>query len=196
MSYILVAKPEDHKALMEWVNGLRILKETETLVITDGTHTHRYEWVNEVPLNDNTGTVTVNYLEYWLEKDGLVTYHNGWVTDIPVGRQNVRVLTRAGRCRWKVENETFNTLKNQGYHIEHNYGHGQNHLSFNFFILNLLAFFMHQMFELTYAVYQELRVKFGSKRNLWDHLRACLYIIVFPDIDSYFEWLLHPRRFT
>ena len=33
------------------------------------------------------------------------------------------------RARWKIENETFNTLKNQGYHFEHNYGHGEQHLS-------------------------------------------------------------------
>ena len=106
--------------------------------------------------------------------------------------KNVKELVKIGRCRWKIENETFNTLKNQGYHIEHNFGHGQKHLSFNFFLLNLLAFFMHQIFELTYAVYQELRKKFGSKKNLWDHLRTALYLIVFPDIDAYFEWILHP----
>ena len=70
------------------------------------------------------------------------------------------------------------------------------HLSFNFFLLNLLAFFMHQIFELTYAVYQQLRTKFGSKRNLWDHLRAALYILIFPDIDNYFERMLDPRKFT
>jgi hypothetical protein len=71
------------------------------------------------------------------------------VTDIIVDEHNVRELVKGGRARWKIENETFNTLKNQGYHIEHNYGHGQRHLSMNFFVLNLLAFYMHQIFELT-----------------------------------------------
>jgi hypothetical protein len=28
-------------------------------------------------------------------------------------------MVRGARARWKIENETFNTLKNQGYHIEH-----------------------------------------------------------------------------
>jgi hypothetical protein len=32
---------------------------------------------------------------------------------------------RGGRARWKIENETFNTLKNQGYNFEHNYGLGE-----------------------------------------------------------------------
>ena len=118
------------------------------------------------------------------------------MTDLPVDEGNVKELVRVGRCRWKIENEVFNTLKDQGYHIEHNYGHGSMHLSFNFFLLNLLAFFMHQIFELTYIVYQQLRKKLGSKRNLWDHMRACLYILIFPDIDNYFERMLDPRRFT
>jgi hypothetical protein len=192
MNYVLTAKPEDHKKLMEWVNEMRTLKETKRLVVKDGEHVHIYEWINEVPLNDNKTTVMVNYIDYWMEKGGKTTYRNSWVSDLPISEKNVKELVKVGRCRWKIENETFNTLKNQGYHIEHNFGHGQKHLSFNFFLLNLLAFFMHQIFELTYAVYQELRTKFGSRRNLWDHLRACLYILVFPDIDAYFEWLLHP----
>ena len=52
---------------------------------------------------------------------------------------------RAGRARWKVENETFNTLKNQGYHFEHNYGHGQQHLSVVLAMLMMLAFLLDQV---------------------------------------------------
>jgi hypothetical protein len=195
MNYVLVAKPGDHVTLMEWVDEMRALKETKRLTVKEKECTHIYEWVNEVPLNGGKNTPTVNYVEYWMEKKGETTYHNSWVTDLAVHEKNIQELVRIGRCRWKIENETFNTLKNQGYHIEHNYGHGKKHLSFNFFLLNLLAFFMHQIFELTYTVYQELRKKFGSKRNLWDHLRVCLHVLIFPDLDAYFEWMLHPRRF-
>ena len=38
----------------------------------------------------------------------------------------------------KIENETFNTLKNQGYNFEHNYGHGNENLSV-FFALLMIA---------------------------------------------------------
>jgi hypothetical protein len=196
MNYVLVAKPDDHKKLMEWVNGLRPLEEVTRLTVKEKNRTHVYEWVDGVPLNDNKETVMVNYFEYWIMEDEKITYHNSWVTDLSVDEGNVKELVKVGRCRWKIENEVFNTLKNQGYHIEHNYGHGKKHLSFNFFLLNLLAFFMHQIFELTYCIYQQLRQKFGSKRNLWDHMRACLYILPFSDIDNYFERMLDPRRFT
>ena len=55
-------------------------------------------------------------------------------------KQNVAAIMRAGRASWKVENETFNTLKNQGYHFEHNFGHGEKHLATVFANLMMLAF--------------------------------------------------------
>jgi hypothetical protein len=72
---------------------------------------------------------------------------------------------RIGRCRGKIENETFNPLKNQGYHLERSIGHGEKHLSIDSFLLNLLAFFMHQIFELTDSLDQECRRAFGNRRN-------------------------------
>lgn len=194
MDYVFVAKPDDHEVLMEWVNGLRALKEVTRLTVKEKDRTHIYEWVNDVPLNGNKKTVMVNFFEYWIEDRAAITYHNSWVTNLTVDEGNIGDLVRIGRCRWKIENEVFNTLKNQGYHIEHNYGHGSMHLSFNFFLLNLLAFFMHQIFELTHTPYQQLRKKYGSKRNLWDHMRVFLSAFIFPDWETYFQKLLTPLR--
>ena len=87
--------------------------------------------------------------------DGKISYNCSWVTNIPVNEANVTKLVKGGRAKWKIENENFNSLKNQGYHAEHNYGHGKKNLSFNFFILILLAFFMHQIFEPTNPLYQK-----------------------------------------
>jgi len=197
MRYILVAKPEDHKILMEWVNEQRQLKEVKKMEVKDQKgRIHEYEWINEVPLNGNKDTIWVNYFEYRIIDNGKVTYRNSWVTDISISVENVKELVRGGRCRWKIENEVFNTLKNQGYHIEHNYGHGEKHLSVNFFLLNLLAFFVHQIFELTDRLYRQCRVKFGSKRNLWECLRNVIRVIVFPDWDTLLQRILRPSEFT
>ena len=196
MRYVLVVKEEDHKLLMEWVNEQRQLKEVSRLEVKDKKgRLHIYEWINEVPLNGNKNTLWVNYFEYWLVVGGKVTYHNSWVTDFTVGEGNVGELVRIGRCRWKIENETFNTLKNQGYHIEHNFGHGKKHLSINFLLLNLLAFFMHQIFELTDPLYRECRRAFGSRRNLWDHLRSSIHLLIFPDWETLLRRLLRPSDF-
>lgn len=196
MNYILVAKPDDHKILMEWVNEQRQLKEVSRIQVKDlKGRLHVYEWINEVPLNGNKEAVMTNYFEYWLIDNEKVGYHNSWVTDLPINEDNVKELVMGGRCRWKIENETFNTLKNQGYHIEHNFGHGKKNLSVNFFLLNLLAFFTHQILELTDLLYQECRRAFGSKRNLWDHLRVSIRMLLFPDWETLLMRLLKPSEF-
>jgi Transposase DDE domain len=196
MKYVLVVKEDDHKLLMEWVNEQRQLKEVSRFEVRDRKgRLHIYEWINEVPLNGNKKTLWVNYVEYWLVDGEKATYHNSWVTDFRVDEGNVAELVRIGRCRWKIENETFNTLKNQGYHIEHNFGHGKKHLSLNFLLLNLLAFLMHQIFELTDVLYQECRRVFGSRRNLWDHLRISIRLLLFPDWKTLLRRLLRPSDF-
>jgi hypothetical protein len=183
--YVLVAKPDDHKILTEWVNGLRPINEVMHMEYKDRKgKTHVYEWVGDVPLNGNKDAPLINYFEYWMIDGEKTVYHNSWVTDLPLDDECIEEMVRIGRSRWMIENEVFNTVKNHGYHIEHNYGHGVKNLSMNFFLLNLLAFFLHQIFELTDRTYQWLRKNLGSKRNLWDHLRVYCHAIVFPDWDD------------
>ena len=55
------------------------------------------------------------------------------------------------RSRWKIENETFNTLKNQGYELEHNFGRGCQHLAT---VLMLLAFLLDPLQELCCPLFQ------------------------------------------
>ncbi len=196
MRYVLAVKEEDHKILKEWVKEHREMKEVSRIEIKEQKgRLHIYEWINKMPLNGKQDTMWVSHIEYWIMDKDKVNYHNSWVTDITVNDKNVKELTRIGRCRWKIENETFNTLKNQGYHIEHNFGHGKKHLSMNFFILNLLAFFMHQIFELTDRLYQECRERFGSKRHLWECLRNVIRVLIFPDWEELLQRVLRPSEF-
>ena len=54
------------------------------------------------------------FAEYWeIHPYGRVQ-HFSWITDLAVTPVTVMPLMRYGRVRWKIENETFNTLKNQG----------------------------------------------------------------------------------
>lgn len=193
MSYILVAKPTDHKVLFEWVAELSGLGEEHRLELADAKgRRHRYRWINAVPLNGSKDADQVNFFEYWLQKGAKWTYHNSWVTDIAVSQSNVVDLVKAGRARWKIENETFNTLKNQGYHIEHNFGHGQCHLSMNFFTLNLLAFYIHQILELCDAPYQRCRAKFTSRKEYWNHLRVAIRLMLFRDFYHLLGFVTDP----
>ena len=197
MSFILVAKPADHKVLFEWVNELIPLGGGGRLELGDEKgRRHRYQWVNQLPLNGSKDADLVNFFQYQLvAKTGKVTYKNSWVTDIEVDENNVVSLVKGGRARWKIENETFNTLKNQGYHIEHNFGHGQQNLSMIFFVLNLLAFYVHQILELTDRLYQTVRyTKFTSRKEYWNQLRCTIRILIFPRWESLLTFILDPEK--
>ena len=193
MSFILVAKPTDHKILYEWIGEIKKMGKAFSLKYTDlKGREHLYEWINDIPLNGTKDAGDVNYFEYHLIAKGKVTYHNSWVTDIAVDKNNVTELVKGGRGRWKIENEGFNTLKNQGYHIEHNFGHGKKNLSFTFFLLNLLAFFMHQIFELTDILYQKCRKKFSARKEYWNQLRCTFRILLFQDWENLLKFVICP----
>ena len=110
-------------------------------------------------------------------------------------KTNVMAMSKAGRCRWKIENECFNTLKNQGYHLAHNYGHGDKNLSYNMYLLTLLAFYFHQIFELTDGVYQACRLSFGSKVHLWENFRATIRMIIVEDWAQLIDLMLRPDNY-
>ncbi|MDP2981177.1 MAG: transposase family protein, partial [Candidatus Omnitrophota bacterium] len=179
MSFILVAKPDDHKILFQWVLELTGLNAGSSLTITDKKgRTHLYQWVTDVPLNGTANADQINFFQYQIrEGNDKIVYQNSWVTDLPVSKNNIAEMVQAGRARWKIENETFNTLKNQGYHIEHNFGHGKKNLSMNFFALNLLAFFIHQILDLCDPIYQRCRSKFTSRKDYWNQLRCTFRVL-------------------
>jgi hypothetical protein len=151
---------------------------------------HRFRFVNDIPLNASHPDVQVNFIEYWEHSAGKVQ-HFSWVTDLRVNKRNVYRLMRGGRARWKIENETFNTLKNQGYHFEHNYGHGTKHLSVVFAMLMTLAFLVDQTQQLCCALFQAVWAKLGSKRMLWERMRALFYDYAFASMRQLFEALLY-----
>lgn len=191
MHYLFVAKPGDHAYLFEWLDAYPQLP-SRTVVDSQG-RVHHYRWQNAVPLHGKADACVVNFLDYQLiNAAGKIIYRNSWVTDLTVTAEIATELVRAGRCRWKIENECFNTLKNQGYDIEHNYGHGQQHLSYNMYLLTLLAFFLHQIFELTDGLYQACRKRLGSKAYFWESCRGNTRLLVVDSWEQLLDMLLNP----
>ncbi|MCK4608721.1 MAG: hypothetical protein KAT71_04495, partial [Gammaproteobacteria bacterium] len=196
MHYIFGAKPTDHKYLMEWIEAYEQLNELR-FIDTKG-RTHIYEWMNEVPLSGRKDAVMVNYINCRIigkNKQGKekTLYRNSWVTNLAITKANIKTLVKTGRCRWKNENECFNVMKNHGYYMEHNYGHGKKNLCYNFYLLTLLAFYFHQIFELTDKQYQACRNKFGSKKHLWEKLRAYIDILIFDTWEILLDFALKPK---
>lgn len=201
MDYLFAAKETDHAYMTEWLNAYATLY-SHTFIDEKG-RTHLYEWMNDVPLYGGEKSIHVNYLRCTIsgkknKKDkgeDKILFRNSWVTDISISSENIVTLVNAGRCRWKNENEVFNVMKNHGYCMEHNYGHGEKNLAYNFYLLTLLAFTMHQIFELTCHLYQRCRKKFGSKRFFWENVRGDIKRFLFTSWEQLLEFLLDSTGF-
>jgi len=143
-----------------------------------------------VPLNASPPDVRVHGIAYW-ERGGDNVLHCSWVTDLRVSRRTVLRLMRGGRARWKSENETCNTLKNQGDNFEHHDGHGTQNLSVVFAAVMLRAFLVDQTQQLCCAFCRAVWTKWGSKRLRWERLRALLYAYALQSMRQLRETLLY-----
>jgi hypothetical protein len=171
LRFILGAKPGDHKFLFNLVKDN--CKTFEYRSKNGSIFSYRY--ANDVQLNNSHPDLKVNFIECTeTNKKGKVK-HFSWVTDLYVTDNSVHEIAKGGRARWKIENETFNTLKNQDYHFEHNFGHGNRHLSTVFAMLMLIAFLIDQL----QAFCDPLFVKALAKRKrlsyIWHDMRAFFF---------------------
>lgn len=98
---------------------------------------------------------------------------------------------RGGRARWHIENETFNTLKNQGDHFEHNFGHGEQHLSVVMASLKMLAFLVNQVQQLCDPMFQALLKQMKQKCRLWPRIRGTFECFHLTSFRPRHEFLLH-----
>ena len=188
--YILGVKEGDHEYLFEQVALARQEERTTEFEHREGDIVHRFSFVNQMPLNKSNPDILVNFLEYWeVGKDK--TQHFSWVTDFTITKQNAFPIMRGGRARWKVENETYNTLKNHGYHFEHNFGHGKKNLSVVFAVSMMLAFLVDQVQQLACELFQAVLDKKGSRRRLWEHMRALFKTLEFKSMEHLFKAILY-----
>jgi len=188
--YILGVKEGDHQSLFEHVARARQEGRTTEFEQRNGNVVHRFCFINQIPLNKAHPDLLVNVLEYWELKEGK-TQHFCWVTDFTLTKRNAFSIMRGGRARWKVENETFNTLKNQGYHFEHNFGHGQKNLSVVFAVLMMLAFLVDQVQQMACALFRAVLNKKGSRKRVWDHMRALFKTLEFTSMEQLFQAILY-----
>lgn len=197
LHYILGVKEGDHTFLFQQVAAAeqagRVTSYDRETPET-GIHQH-FRFVSDVPLNASNADLRVTFLECWATVNSQVQ-HFSWVTDLCVTKGTVYQIMRGGRARWRIENETFNTLKNQGYHFEHNYGHGYQHLSVVFAVLMMLAFLVDQVQQLCCPLFQAVWAKLGSKRRLWERMRALFYDYALDSMQHLFEALWYGWKKT
>jgi len=197
-NFLLVCKPESHKTIYEWIKGV-----TTTVVADrfDGKRhlLYTYQYVEGVPIKDGKDALLVNFLEITVtnRKTGNKMYHNAWITNHKVlmptmgeTKERLATLVDSGRARWKIENENNNTLKTQGYHLEHNFGHGKKHLATLLATMNVLAFLFHTMLEFLDEKYQWLRKAFGARKRFFEGIRILLIYHPYKSFSSFMIFMI------
>lgn len=196
LSYIIGVKEGDHTHLFDTVQAHEENETMDGLVEDDKEQgiTRIYRFINGLDLNKSHPDLKVNFIEYVELKNNQVRCRFTWITDLEITESNCADLVRGGRSRWKIENETFNTLKNQGYRLEHNYGHGKQHLSTNFALLMMLAFLIDQIQELTCTSFQKARRRFRSRTSLWEQMRVLFVGYFIDDWEILWKAIIHGHQ--
>ena len=199
-SFIFVCLPESHSTLYDWIDFNAANGKVQTIEFskrngkTDEVWQLRY--LNAVPLRSIAPTLSVNWCELRVtrQSDGKDLYLNSWVTDHVLSDSVVSAVASAGRCRWKTENENHNVLKTKGYHLEHNFGHGQQHLSAYLLTLNLLAFLFHTVLQLADEPYQQIRQRRGTRKGFFQDILALTKYLWFENWTDLIEFMLEDKK--
>lgn len=197
-NYIFVCLPESHPTLYDWIafndaNGkLKTVERTVSNGKTDEIWHYRY--LNDLPLRAEAPSLSVNWCELTIirKSDGQRLYLNSWITHHPLNEQRVIEVATAGRCRWKTENENHNVLKTKGYNLEHNFGHGKQHLATLLLTLNLLAFLFHTVLGLADERYQAIRQIRETRQGFFQDILALTKYLYFDSWNALLEFMLAP----
>jgi hypothetical protein len=173
MHFLLTCKDESHPWIAEQVKYSDMQKRTRTEWNGKNHLEYRYSWVNGIENRADGEKLAVNYLyfEIWNKEKEKTTFRNSWITDHEITRENAEHIAECARARWKIENEHNNVLKHRGYNLKHNFGHGKNHASEIFCMLNLLAFLFHGIQDLADEDYKIARASFGRRDAFFWALR-------------------------
>lgn len=195
-NFIFVAKSSSHQTLSEWLDFLDKNGEMRIGEIKKyekgQRRIYRYRYVNNVPLREAEPSLMVNWyeVEIFNPAKNKVIYQNSFITNHELSESNIFSMIKSGRTRWKVENESNNILKNQGYNLEHNFGHGQENLSEILLSLNLLAFLFHNVLDLVNDMYQKVRENLGTRKRFFNDIRALLNYVWFQSWNDLFIFIL------
>jgi hypothetical protein len=189
LDFILVCKPDSHQTLYQWLEELDAMGAVETVVEKKWTgkdyHIDTYRFVNQLPLRDSQDALQVSWCELTTTSStGKRIYKNAFATNFKISKNNVKQIVADGRSRWKIENENNNVLKTKGYHLEHNFGHGKNHLSSLLLTFNLLAFLFHTVLEMMDSKYAQIRKDLPTRKTFFDDIRALTRYIYFDSWDE------------
>jgi hypothetical protein len=175
--YVINAKEKGNKHLFSQFDTMNEAGEIKWVKkrVKDGLYHLGY--ANDLSINKANEGVKCNllYCSYKPKNGKEVVF--SWVTNIELNALSVMSVMRMGRSRWKIENEVFNTLKNQEYNYGHNFGHGKKNLATNFAYLMMLAFTVDQIRQLCSRTFQRVYKVLDTRVKIWEMYRSIFKLI-------------------
>jgi len=193
---IFVCKPGSHTTLFARIAELQRANALQTKTVRifrkGRWEVDYYRWAHDVPLRAGDDALHVQWIEITTAVDttGEIVYQNSFITNHAITADNAEMVVAAGRSRWKIENEEHNTLKNHGYNLTHNYGHGQQFLSSLLVCLMCLAFAMHTLRDLAQGTFSRLRTGLPSRREVFTDCKALLRYLAFETLHQVFAFMV------
>jgi hypothetical protein len=192
--FLFTAKPASHKALYDFMQGATLDEHAVTQKTNGKRLTYRFRWFEGAPLRDGQDAMLVNWVGVTItDAKGHATYSSAFVTSLPVTRDTVAEIVACARARWKIENESFNVLKCNGYHFEHNFGHGKQNLAMMFAAMNLLAFAVHTVCDCLEQRWTAARTAKRARTRFFEHIRTLTAYLVFPDWATLMQTLIDSK---
>jgi len=194
--FIFVCKADSHTHLYKWVGELETGKDIHTVKMRVKNNKnkwehHTYRYANAVPLVEPEGALKVNWCEVRVtDTKGNLLHKNAFITDFKITDENVAGIAASGRARWKIENENNNTLKTKGYHLEHNFGHGKQHLSSLLATMNILAFLFHGFLSFCDEDYRLVRRNLPTRQTFFDDVRALTRYTCFTSWKTLMDFMM------
>lgn len=158
--------------------------------------TSEYEWIDE-PLTYKTHRLywiscTERQTWYRKDKDGSRQLHKEeeearfvWITSLAPDAGTVCPIAEGGRNRWKIENEGFNTQKNNGYALGHLFSRTSSTGYKNYYQCLQIAHIINQLTEHSQTVTDLLDSdKKITIKHLWKVLNSLLLMQVVATEES------------
>jgi hypothetical protein len=211
-SYIITCKEGSQKNIFSYVEGAYLDPITTIERVKNYKIQKDYRFMTQIQLIDKKNAITVNYIEV-IETKIPIKYSNtseqsdlsrgskaklsalkatkfSYITDINPTKDNIIELISCARSRWRVEN-TFNELKNRGYHFEHNFGHGNNKLSYVLITLMMLAFLGNTLSLLTDDLFIQVRNASSSLARFMIEISVLTKYKLFSSFEYLLKFIYH-----
>ena len=172
------------KFIIRYKEGCAKSIEEEYIAVPEKERAGSVNYVNEMVYRARTINV-LEQKETKIKSGKEITTEFKWITNFEVKKGNAQKLARAGRLRWKIENQGFNRQKRWQGHLEHacswNAQAQKNH-----YLMQQIADFMRQLYEYFYLKKNE--IKKAQKNIPSDILKSFAELEksedIFPELDK------------